>query len=145
MNLEDLPSEYNPYSRTVYPSGTSEPEVITLSLGQIVDLGTWQMPAPLEVVRLQGVITWNDGSPAAGVYVGVWDRTGNPVELARGAGGATAEADGRFVLPVRKGRVYTFRVRDRQSRFVPVQAPRIEIGAGTPEPVRLVIQRARPN
>jgi hypothetical protein len=144
VNLKDLPSEYNPYARTLYPGGTSEPHVITLSLGQIVDLGTWPMPPPLAVVRVSGIATWSDGSPAAGVYVGVWDRTGNPVEMARGAGGATTGADGRFVLELRQGRIYTFMARDPQSRQLPVSGPRLEIGARAPEPVRIVIQRGPP-
>jgi hypothetical protein len=143
VNLKDLPSEYNPYARTVYPGGTAQPHIVTLSLGQTVDLGTWQMPPPLAVVRITGMVTWNDGSPAVGVYVGVSDRTGNPVERARGAGGATSGQGGRFVLEVRQGRTYTFTASDRQSGQLPVSAPRLEIGAA-PEPVRIVIQREPP-
>ncbi len=143
VNLQDLPSQYNPYARTVYPSGSPEAEVLRLSLGQTVDLGTWQLPPPLEVVRVAGIITWSDGAPAAGVYVSVFDRTGDPVELARGAGGATSGEDGRFVLEVRRGRVYTFAARDRQSRLLPVLGPRLEIGASAPESVRIVIRGER--
>lgn len=108
-----------------------------------MDLGTWQLPPPLEVVRVAGIITWSDGAPAAGVYVSVFDRTGDPVELARGAGGATSGEDGRFVLEVRRGRVYTFAARDRQSRLLPVLGPRLEIGASAPESVRIVIRGER--
>jgi hypothetical protein len=144
VNLSDLPSRYNPYPRTVYPGGISEPHVITLSLGQTVDLGTWQMPLPLAVVRVAGVVTWSDGTPAGGIYVGASDRTGDPVEVARGAGGATSGDDGRFVIELRQGRVYTFMARDQQSKVLPVSGPRLEIGARTPEPIRIVIQRRPP-
>jgi hypothetical protein len=141
VNLRDLPSQYNPYARTLYPGGTAEPAILTLSLGQTIDLGTWQMPPPLAVVRVAGIVTWSDGTPAAGVYVSASDRTGNPVEVARGAGGATSSEDGRFVVELRQGRVYTFAARDRQSRMVPVSAPRLEVGARVLELVRIVIQR----
>ena len=139
VNLKDLPNQYNPYARTLYPGDTPEPEVLTLSLGQTIDLGTWRLPAPLEVVRVAGIVTWSDGTPAAGVYVSVLDRTENPVERARGAGGATSDADGRFVVDLRRRRVYTFAARDRQSKPLPLSAPRLEIGAGVPQVVRIVI------
>jgi hypothetical protein len=95
------------------------------------------------VVKTAGEITWQDGSPAAGLPVVAWDRTGNPVERGRGAGGATSGPDGRFVLELRQGRVYTFAARDKQSPL-PITAPRIQIGTASPPPIRLVIQRDRP-
>ena len=143
VNLKDLPNQYNRYARTLYPGDTPEPEVLTLSLGQTIDLGSWQLPAPLEVVRVAGIVTWSDGTPAAGVSVSVSDSTGNPVERARGAGGATSDADGRFVVELRRSRVYTFAARDRQSKPLPLSAPRLEIGAGVPQVVRIVIQGER--
>ena len=141
VNLRDLPSQYNPYARVMYPGEAPEPEILTLALGQIVDLGTWQMPPPLPVVRVPGIVTWSDGAPAVGVYVGASDRTGNPVESARGAGGVTSGEGGRFVLELRLGRVYTFWARDPQSKWIPVSAPRLEIGTGAPEPLRIVLRR----
>ena len=55
------------------------------SMSQQVDLGRWELTAPLPVVQLTGWIVWKDGSPAAGVYVSVADVTGNPIGNARGA------------------------------------------------------------
>ena len=142
VNLSDLPSQYRPHARTLYPSEGGEPTIVTLGIGQTYDLGTWKLPPPLEVVKVQGTVVWQDGSPAAGIYVGAWDRTGNPVETARGAGGATAGADGRFAIELRRGRVYTFTARGKDPRVVlPVEAPRIETGAGPPPPIRIVIRR----
>ncbi len=140
VNLKDLPNEYNPYARTVYPGGDSAPHIVTLSLGQTADLGTWQMPPPLAAVRLAGVVTWNDGSPAVGVFVGVRD------DIARAVGGARSDKEGRFVLELRQGRSYTFTTtaRDPQSGQLPVSAPRLDIGASAPDPVRIVIQREPP-
>ncbi len=140
VNLKDLPSEYNPYARTVYPGGGSAPHIVTLSLGQTADLGTWQMPPPLAAVRVAGVVTWRDGSPAVGVYVGVRDNiAGVRDDIARGVGGATSDTDGRFVLELRRGRSYTF-----TAGRLPVSAPRLDIGASAPDPVRIVIQREPP-
>jgi hypothetical protein len=144
VNLKDLPNQYNPYARTVFPGGDADPQIITLSLGQIFDLGTWQMPRPLAVVKVAGLITWKDGTPAGEVYVSALDRTGNPVERARGAGGATSALDGRFVLDLREGRVYTFMARDKQPALLPVVGPRIETGPTPPAPLVLVIQRDPP-
>ena len=139
VNLKDLPSQYNPYARTVYPGGGSAPHIVTLSLGQTVDLGRWEMPPPLAVVRAAGVVTWLDGTPAVGVYVSASDRTGDPVDRARGVGGARSDKDGRFVLELRQGRSYTF-----TAGPLPVSAPRLDIGASAPDPVRIVIQRDPP-
>jgi hypothetical protein len=142
VNLSDLPSKYRPHARTLYPSEGGEPTIVTLGVGQTYDLGTWKLPPPLEIVNVAGTVVWQDGSPAAGIYVGAWDRTGNPVETARGAGGATAGADGRFVIELRRGRVYTFTARGKDSgAALPVEAPRIETGGGPPPPIRIVIRR----
>jgi hypothetical protein len=115
-----------------------------LSLGQAVDLGNWTPAPPPAVVKAAGLVTWKDGTPAAGIFVSASDQTGNPVERARGAGGATSAADGRFVLDLRQGRVYMFLARDKQSASLPLAGPRVEIGAGSPAPLILVIPRDPP-
>jgi hypothetical protein len=118
-----------------------------LTLGQIIDLGTWRLPPPLEVVPFSGIVTWNDGSPAAGVTVLLQDRTGNAVDVMRGAGFATADVNGRFVLTARRTRVYTFQVRASgppRAPSLPMSAVSVTIGPGTPEPVRLVIRLPPP-
>jgi hypothetical protein len=145
INLKDLPSESNPYPRTFYPEG-SRADVVTLSLGQTIDLGAWQLPPPLVVVPLRGVITWSDGTPAAGLYVFLRDVTGNPVDSARGAGQGIADANGQFVVQVRRSRTYTFGVREGggpQSPWLRITAPRVAIGADPPEPIRIVVERPR--
>jgi hypothetical protein len=144
INLNDLPSQWNPYARNVYPGAGQPPQVLELSLGQVVDLGDWTLAPPLPVTSISGVIMWKDGTPAAGAYVAVSDVTGNPVEQPRGAGGSTAGTDGRFSIEVRQGRTYTFIARpDGMGPTAPISAPRIVAGPGL-EPVRIVIERDPP-
>lgn len=139
INLRDLPSEWNPYPRIVYPGGDDPPHTIELTLGQVVDLGQWVLPPPLAVVEVRGLVTWQDGTPATGVYVSATDVTGNPVERARGAGGATAGGDGRFVLKLREGREYTFVARIGSGPLLPVSRVRIKATSDI-QPLRLVIE-----
>ena len=139
-----FPVSYNPYARTVYPSNGSGTHVVNLALGQTHDLGTWRLPPPVRVVKVEGVVVWQDGTPAAGLWIGAWDRTGNPTQFARGAGSAKTGADGRFVMELRQGRVYTFSAAesDNQPAVLAVAAPRIET-TGPVGPVRIVIRGDR--
>jgi hypothetical protein len=143
VNLADLPSRNRPIGRTLYPSDGSEPTIVTLGVAQTFDLGTWKLPPPLEAVNVQGVVLWPDGTPGAGVYVHAWDRTGNPTESARGVTGATADAEGRFTLELRRGRVYTFTAREKD-RILSAESPRLDTTAVPIAPLRMVVRRGRP-
>ncbi len=140
VNLRDLPSAFNPYARTVYPGGDQDPHIIELTLGQAVDVGTWYMPPPLPVVRVSGIVVRADGTPVPNVWVSAVDITGNPVERARGAGGAQATAEGHFTLELRRGRVYTFLVRGERSEILRISAPRIETRPEVVGLVKIVVQ-----
>ena len=141
VNLRDLPNQYNPYARTVYPSDGSGDGIIQIGTTGTFDIGTWKLPPPLRGVKVSGVATWTDGKPGAGVYVGVWDVTGNPVERARGAGGSQVAADGSFTIELREGRTYTFTARDKSNRLLAVTGPRLTIADVTQPPsVSLVLQ-----
>lgn len=144
VNLKDLPSPYNPYARTVYPSDGSGDAILQVGPAGAFDVGTWKLPPPLRAIRLRGVAVSAEGRPVSGIYVGAWDVTGNPVERARGAGGSQTGADGSFVIELREGRTYTFMARDKDNRLLAVDAPRLEVGTSPPESIRLVI-RPRPN
>jgi Tissue inhibitor of metalloproteinase len=139
INLLDLPSNVNQYARTLYPSVGTVGDVVSVGTGGATDLGTWRLPPPLGVVKVEGVAALEDGSPAAGFYVGVRDVTGNPVEDARGAGGAMVDGRGHFVLELRQGRTYTFMARDKSSALLSVRGPRLVVGTEPPAPVRLVV------
>jgi hypothetical protein len=138
LNLKDLPSKYNPYARTVYPGGP-DPHVIELGLGLAVDLGSWQIPPPLPIVRIEGTVTRRDGAPVAGVHVTAWDQTNDPIERARGAGRATSGTDGRFVLELRRGRVYEFTVRDNRPRLLRTGARRLQTGEESTRQLHVVV------
>ena len=142
VNLRDLPSQYNPHPRVVYPGLGQPAHVITIALGQAADLGTWQLPPPLPVVKIEGTITWIDDSPAAGVYVSLWDVTGRPVDRLRGAGGATSDANGRFVIDGRAGRAYKFIAHVNNGPDLLVSSP--EIHTTGPVTVKLVARRESP-
>ena len=55
INLRDLPSNLNPYGRTLYPSNDTDGEIVTIGAGHAFDLGTWRLPPPLPVVKVPGV------------------------------------------------------------------------------------------
>ncbi len=143
LNLVDLPSQYRPYPFTLYPGPNLPVHVIDLALGQVVDLGRWEIPPPVPVVPIAGTIVWNDGTPAAGVWVNLWDVTGNRRGRARGAGGATSAADGRFATDGREGRTYSVRVRIRNGPALPVGDIRVQAHQGI-QPILIVIQRDPP-
>jgi hypothetical protein len=106
----------------------------------VVDLGRWLIPPPVPVVPITGTIVWNDGTPAAGVLVGLWDVTGNRRGGARGAGMATSTADGHFAIDGREGRTYSVMARIGNGPALPVGNVRIQARQGI-QPVRIVIQR----
>ena len=143
VNLRDLPSEYRPYARTLYPSDGTEPTIVMLDVGQTYDLGTWKLPPPLEGVKVQGSVLWPDGTPAAGIYVHAWDRTGQTPQAGRGVTGATSDAEGQFTIELRRSRVYTFTARDKR-QALPADAPRLEVGNGPVAPIRIVVRRTPP-
>lgn len=143
LNLRGLPSEYNPYPRVVYPGLEVSPHVVALALGQAADIGTWQIPPPLPIVKIQGSIAWSDGSPAGGVYISLWDVTGEPMDQARGAGGAISDANGRFAIDGRAGRKYTFVARMNNGLALHLSAAQIEAREGL-GPLRLVARRDVP-
>lgn len=140
LNLLDLPSEYRPYPLTLYPGPAVPVHVIDLTLGQVVDLGRWEIPPPLPVVPIAGTIVWNDGTPAAGVLVNLWDVTGNRRGRARGAGGATTAADGHFAIGGREGRTYSVMARIGNGPALPVGNVRVHARQGI-QPILIVIQR----
>jgi hypothetical protein len=80
VNLKDLPSKYNPYPRSVYPSDGSGDAVVQIGTAGTYDIGVWKLPPPLRVVRVSGSAVWTNATPAAGLYIAAWDVIGNPVE-----------------------------------------------------------------
>ncbi len=144
INLQDLPNQYQPYARTIFPGGNEPPMTIDLGLGQGVDLGRWMIPAPLAVIKATGTITWKDGTPARGVHVSLLDVGRNAESRACGAGGAMSGTDGRFVVDAREGRVYRLVAHaGGTGSFLTIAAPRIEARASL-GPITIVMQQDPP-
>jgi hypothetical protein len=143
VNFQDHPTEYRPYPMSVYPGGGAPPHTIEVSPGQVVDLGRWELPPPVPVVRIAGTVVWRDGTPAAGVHVGLWDETGSPPgDWARGAGSKMSDMHGRFTIEARVGRTYSVRAIYDRTRL-PIESLRIQT---TPDlqSIRIVILRDPP-
>ena len=102
VNLRGTPTLSNRYGRVLYPGGGSQGEVIVVGLGQVVDLGTLPLPAPLRVVKATGTVTWQDGSPAANFPVFAQDL--GPDGQRFGGASARSGADGRFTIDLLEGR-----------------------------------------
>lgn len=140
LNLVDLPSQHRPYPVTLYPGPGLPAHVIDLALGQLVDVGRWEIPPPVPVVPIAGTIVWNDGTPAAGVLLNLWDVTGNRRRGPRGAGMATSAAAGHFAIDGREGRTYSVTARIGNEGALPVGNVRVHALRGI-QPIRIVIHR----
>lgn len=105
VNLQGTPTLSNRYARLLYPGAGQDGEVLTLGLGQSVDLGTLRIPAPLRVIKVTGTLHWRDGTPAADVRVFAQDLGEGS---ARFSGLTTlVDANGRFTIGLLEGRTYT--------------------------------------
>ena len=88
---------------------------MTIGTAQAFDLGM-NLPPPLAVVTVHpGLAVSQDGKPAAGVYVSVWDVTGNRWS-SRAARGSHRRFRRGASLELRQGRTYTFMARDKNPR-----------------------------
>lgn len=139
INLADLPTEYRPYPRILYPGADQPAHVIEVTLGQTVDLGRWQLPPPLTAMKMRGVVLWSDGTPAAGVYVSLSDVTSVQSDRMRGIGGNQTLADGRFAIDAFAGRTYLVNAR-LGNRALPIGDVRIQAVTGM-DALKLVVQR----
>jgi hypothetical protein len=138
VNLGGVPTEYSPYARIVYPGPPNDAYVIDLALGQTVDLGTWQLPPPVPVVRVDGVVIDRNGAAMSGVYVHAFDVTDGSIDRGRGVTGATSAADGRFTLELHQGRVYSFNARAKDVMLA-IRAPRLETGTQSRSAVQITV------
>lgn len=140
LNLTDLPDRSRPYPRTLYARKGESSAPVEVALGQAVDIGAWQIPAPLATIKISGTLAWTDGSPAGGMTVTLLDTTDPRRVRGRFAGTALADAEGRFVVEAREGRAYQFEVMSRTGRVRIVTPPLVTAGRDT-APIRLVLDR----
>jgi hypothetical protein len=141
VNLRGSPTLSNRYERVLYPGGGNEGTVVTVGLGQTVDLGAFQLPSPLRVIKATGTVTWQDGSPAANLTVFAQDL--GP-DGQRPAGASTRSgADGGFALDLLEGRTYTLTTPEFGPRDqVKLAVSPFRVREGMP-PVLVVIPRER--
>ena len=105
VNLGNSPSSEHPYPRTYYPGvpGRNEAAVIEIGLGQKQSVRELRLPPRIVERRVQGVVIWPDGTPAAGadVHMTHINRPGFTVN-----GWPKADAQGRFTLTGLDGQTY---------------------------------------
>jgi hypothetical protein len=142
VNARDLPSDFMPYARSIYPGNTSG-EIIEIGLGQTVQLQEWRLPAPPAVRTVSILVRWRDGLPASGLRVQAWDTTHSADMDMRGAGYGTTDAEGRFTLRVRSGRRYTLTASATGMPRTSLQPERLVIDP-TASAVTLTVPFARP-
>ena len=142
VNARDLPNDFMPYTRSIYP-GTTSGDVIKLELGESVQLQQWRLPPPPSVRTISILVRWRDGMAASGLRVQAWDTTHSADIDMRGAGYGTTDADGRFTLHVRDGRRYTFTVSATGMPRTSLQPERLAVDANASS-VTVAVPFARP-
>ena len=144
LNLQDFPTQYRPvrpHHLSWRQRATDGDRARARSERESWTLGDSTAPGRDQV---DGAITWKDGTPAAGVYVGLSDIGQNAASPARGAGGAMSGTDGRFVVDAREGRSYRFIARPAGTGpLLRISAPQIDARAGV-GPIAIVIQQDPP-
>jgi hypothetical protein len=138
VNLTNVLDRNNPYSRTLYSAEGSGIHVFTIGAGERVDIGTWRLPPSAPIVAVSGVVTWEDGRPAADVHVYALDSIAPGLE----ASTAVSGPDGRFTIRLWQLRTYRFRAGLVDADPVFVAAPTLTLGAEAPAPIRIVVRRA---
>jgi len=136
------PNSWMPDTWLAYASGNGTPRVFTINAGERIDLGTWTLPAPARTVAASGFVTWEDGTPAVGVVLRLFENTRRTESLYLPAEVVT-ESDGHFSLPLLADRTYRFTARYKGKDATMVMAPALAIGAQPPAPLRIVVRRSK--
>lgn len=139
INLRGTPTPSNRYERLILQNGAPDREGIAVALGQSVDLGTLQIPAPIRVIKVTGVVTRQDGSPVANFDVFAHEST----VAGRFVAAARTGADGRFTMELMDGRTYMLRGPATRDGRIELPLVLFKVGEGM-APIGVVTPRVPP-
>ncbi len=129
VRLDRLRETNFPYPRTFYPGTTNlfEAQPITVVEGQIVEGYDFKLPKKLLPRKIQGIVVYPDGRPAANAMIGIEES-----EYAEGSMGyapTQTKTDGSFSLTAMNGLRYLIKpvasdpLSHRQSHAEPIEIP----------------------
>jgi protocatechuate 3,4-dioxygenase beta subunit len=144
INIADVPDKHTPYSKTYYPSGSTPAQatVITLAEGQQLDDFDFHLPLPLTERTITGTVFLQNGKPAAGATLELYDLE-RPESSMWGINVET-DAQGRFTVKGFKGRRYQLRAYLDEDYLAGkgVQSEMVEADANPgSSPVKLILNK----
>lgn len=139
VNLQQVPDDQNPYSRTYYPGVVEEDKATVIDVGDGEKIEGLNLVLTSQLIEraVVGVATWPDGRPANGarVFFELRDEPGRSRPKQAEAG-----ADGSFSLSLFDGRAYVIfaHVEAENSKYVHSKALELTPGDAT-NPIRLIL------
>jgi protocatechuate 3,4-dioxygenase beta subunit len=145
INIADVPNKNTPFPKIYHPSGgtPAQATVITLGEGQKLDDYDFHLPPPLVAQTITGTAYLEDGKPAVGATLELYD-------LERPESGvwgidAKTDAHGRFKVKAFRGRRYQLRayLADDYLAGTGVQSEATELDTNlSVPPIRLILNKA---
>lgn len=144
INIADVPNKVTPYSKLYHPSGNTptRANVITVGEGQKLDGFDFHLPPPLAEHKITGTAYLQDGKPAAGATLELYDLE-RPEKSVWGVNVET-DAQGRFTVNAFKGRRYQLRAYLDEDYFAGkgLQSEAVEVDTNLPaSPIKLILNR----
>lgn len=75
INYNSKPEPNHPFPTTFYPSGSnrSDAKILNVEFGTSIEGLTWRLPERLTEALITGIVVWEDGSPASGAELKIFD------------------------------------------------------------------------
>lgn len=75
INYNSQPQPEHPFPTTFYPSGSnrSDAKILNVEFGASIEGLTWRLPDRLTEASITGSVVWEDGSPASGAEIKIFD------------------------------------------------------------------------
>lgn len=108
VNFYKMPEDDSPYPRTFYPNAgeQSQAQIIEVNNGTKLNNLVFRLSAKLNKYKVEGKVTWSDGTPAANAEVRLMDEELNTTDYFKDI---VTDADGKFILEGFEGRKYYVR------------------------------------